>query len=70
MPQSFSAKIEKDELVIRVKLSGKPQVSSTGKTLVVASSHGNHRTAAEVEGIPVTVGFNAYIPNPDYVKAA
>jgi hypothetical protein len=35
--------------------------SSTGKTLVVASSHGNQPTTATIDGKPVIVGVNAYI---------
>lgn len=52
--------IEKNELVIRVPLQ-EPTPSSTGKTLVVASSHGNQKTDALVNGKPVIVGLNAYI---------
>lgn len=52
--------IEKNELVIRVPLQ-EPTPSSTGKTLVVASSHGNQKTDALVDGKPVIVGLNAYI---------
>lgn len=53
--------IEKDELVIRCPLQD-PKPSSTGKTLVVASSHGNVKTSAMVDGKRLVVGFNAYIP--------
>jgi hypothetical protein len=49
------------ELVIRVQLNAEPQPSASGKTLVVASSHGNQPTAAQVDGKPVIVGLNAYI---------
>ena len=35
--------------------------SASGKTLVLASSHGNVTTACIVDGKPVTVGVNAYI---------
>jgi len=49
------------ELVIRVKLNAEPQPSASGKTLVVASSHGNQPTGAQVDGKPVIVGLNAYI---------
>ena len=38
-----------------------PTPSKSGKTLVVASSRGNFRSEAVVNGKPVTVGFNAYI---------
>jgi len=38
-----------------------PRPSSSGKTLVVASSHGNQQTDAMVKGQSVIVGVNAYI---------
>jgi hypothetical protein len=57
----MTAKIEGKELVIRLALNEVPALSSTGKTLVVASSHGNKVTEAVVNGKPVTVGVNAYI---------
>lgn len=51
---------EANELVIRLPLTA-PTPSATGKTLSVASSHGNKVTEAEVNGQKVTVGVNAYI---------
>ena len=38
-----------------------PTPSASGKTLVVASSHGNMITDATVDGKKVTIGLNAYI---------
>jgi hypothetical protein len=38
-----------------------PTPSASGKTLVVASSHGNQATTATVKGKPLVVGLNAYI---------
>lgn len=49
------------ELVIRVKLNAQPTPSASGKTLVVASSHGNQPTSAQVDGKPVIIGLNAYV---------
>jgi hypothetical protein len=57
----LKATIEGNELVIRVPLNATPAPSSSGKTLVVASSHGNQKTEALVNGQPVIVGVNAYI---------
>jgi hypothetical protein len=51
---------EGNELVIRIPMQT-PQPSSTGKTLVVASSHGNQKTDVMVDGKPVFVGVNCYI---------
>jgi len=59
-----TAKIEGNELVIRLPLHPTPVRSASGKTLVVASSHGNKRTGATIHGQPVIVGVNAYLqPN-------
>ncbi len=57
----MNATIEGNELVIRMPLQ-KPTPSATGKTLVVASSRGNVKTSAQVDGKPITIGVNAYIP--------
>jgi hypothetical protein len=56
--------IDKGELVIRLPLNQPPVLSATGKTLVVASTRGNQRTDAVVDGRPVIVGVNAYIARP------
>lgn len=55
------ARIDGDKLVITVQLNPQPTPSASGKTLVVASSHGNVQTEATVQGKPVIVGVNAYI---------
>lgn len=54
--------IENNELVIRLPLVNPPTPSTSGKTLVVASSRGNQKTEATVNGQKVVVGCNAYIP--------
>lgn len=59
---AFSAKIEGNELVIRLPLNDKPERSASGKTLVVASTRGNKETDCVVQGKKVIVGLNAYIP--------
>ncbi len=40
---------------------GTPHPSRTGKTLIVASTHGNVKTDALVNGQPLTVSVNAYV---------
>ncbi len=61
--------IVKDKnLVITIPMNAKPTVSATGKTLQVASSHGNQPTSVQVDGQPVVVGVNAYIKNPNHSK--
>ncbi len=56
------ATIEKGMLVLRVPLET-PKPSATGKTLVVASSHGNQVTSAicPETGKQIIVGLNAYV---------
>jgi hypothetical protein len=57
----MKARIEGNKLILEIDMNATPTPSASGKTLVVASSHGNQATTAVVNGKPVTVGFNAYI---------
>ena len=59
---------EKGQIVIKIDKNAKPQPSTSGKTLQVASSHGNSPTNLQIDGSPLIVGVNAYIKNPKYVK--
>lgn len=59
---------EKNQIVIRIDKNPKPTPSDSGKTLQVASSHGNTPTNLQIDGSPLIVGVNAYIKNPAYVK--
>jgi hypothetical protein len=56
--------IDKGELVIRLPLNDPPVPSSSGKTLVVASTHGNKPTDAVLDGRPIIIGVNAYVARP------
>jgi len=60
MSSNITAEIKGKTLVITLDLQA-PAPSASGKTLVVASSHGNVATTAVVDGKPVTVGVNAYV---------
>jgi hypothetical protein len=57
---ALKVEIKENKLLIEIDLE-KPAPSSSGKTLVVASTHGNIVTSAEVDGKPITIGLNAYI---------
>lgn len=59
----MKAVIDGNNLVITIPLQH-PTPSTSGKTLVVASSKGNKQTEATVEGQPVIIGLNAYIYPP------
>lgn len=58
----MKASIQNGNLVIEIPLQ-KPELSKSGKTLVVATTHGNVACRnAIVDGKRVIVGVNAYIP--------
>ena len=56
----MNVEIKGKQMIITVDMQT-PAPSASGKTLVVASSHGNQPTTATVDGKPVILGFNAYI---------
>ena len=58
---AIETKIEGNKLIIICDLE-KPTPSASGKTLVVASTRGNMKTSLTVNGKPLTIGLNAYIP--------
>jgi hypothetical protein len=57
---AMKVEIKDNKLFIEIDLE-KPTPSSSGKTLVVATTHGNTVTTAQVGGKPLTIGLNAYI---------
>jgi len=57
---AMNVEIKENKLYIEIDLE-EPAPSASGKTLVVASTHGNIVTTAQVNGKPVTIGLNAYI---------
>ncbi len=56
----MEAKIENGKLIIIIDLQ-EPTPSASGKTLVVATTHGNVATQCLVDGKNVVIGLNAYI---------
>jgi hypothetical protein len=58
----MTAKIVGNKLVIEIPLNAAPAPSGSGRNLVVASTHGNKVTEAQINGKNVVVGLNAYIP--------
>ena len=52
--------IKDNKLIIEIEMQ-EPTPSSSGKTLVVATTHGNTVTTAMIDGKPITIGLNAYI---------
>ena len=56
----MKVEIKDGKLIIEIDLQ-EPTPSTSGKTLVVASSHGNQQTTAMLDGQPIVIGLNAYI---------
>jgi hypothetical protein len=57
----MKAEIKDGKLLIEIQIQNPPAPSATGKTLVIASSHGNQPTTCMIDGKPVVIGLNAYI---------
>ena len=60
MADELTVTREGDTLVIRIPIQA-PTPSASGKTLVVASTHGNQRSGIQIDGKDVFVGVNAYV---------
>jgi hypothetical protein len=56
----MEVKIEDKKLIIVIDLQ-EPTPSASGKTLVVATTHGNVKTECVIDGKEVVIGLNAYI---------
>lgn len=56
----MEVKIEDGKLIIKIELQT-PTPSASGKTLVVATTHGNMPTECVIDGKKVVIGLNAYI---------
>ena len=57
----MQVEVKNNKLIITIDMNAKPTPSASGKTLVVASSHGNQQTSVMIDGKPVIVGVNAYV---------
>lgn len=56
-----TVKIEGNVMVIRIPMNKPPTLSSSGKTLLVASTNGGRKTDLQVDGKQVSINVNAYI---------
>jgi len=56
----MDVKIENGKLIISIELQ-EPTPSASGKTLVVATTHGNMVTQCVINGKNVVIGLNAYV---------
>ncbi len=55
------ANIIDSKLVIELPVNDPLVPSKSGKSMIVASSHGNQKTDAEVDGKQIIIGLNAYV---------
>ena len=60
MADDLTVTREDDILVIRIPIKTATP-SASGKTLVVASTRGNQRTAVQIDGKDLYLGINAYV---------
>ncbi len=54
----MEVKIEKNNLIISIPINNPPEKSKSGKTVILASSHGNQKV--EINGVAYWVGVNCY----------
>lgn len=59
---ALTAVIKGNKLIIEIDMQT-PTPSSSGKTLICATSGGNKATDVLLDGRPLTIGLNAYIAN-------
>ena len=60
MADDLTVTREGDTLVVRIPIKT-PTPSASGKTLVVASTRGNQKTAVQIDGKDVYLGLTAYV---------
>lgn len=58
---TMKATIKDGKLIIEIAVQDPMPTSGSGKSLVVASTYGNHETELEVAGKKVVIGLNAYV---------
>ena len=57
----IKVEINNGVLAIFMPIEAQPKPSASGKTIVVATTHGNVVTSATYDGKPIVVGVNAYV---------
>jgi len=61
----MTVKVNDSTLTIVIPLIKPPKLSKSGKSLTVATTHGNVATEVTLQGKPVIMGINAYIKKTD-----
>lgn len=60
----MKAEIKDGKLIVTLEMNSEPMPSKSGKTLVIATTHGNQPSTVQVKGQVLTIGVNAYIRPP------
>lgn len=63
--RNVKVEIKGDSLILTVNLKEPPTVSSTGATLVLASTLGNARIGEKGAPEGLAIGLNVTLPNPN-----
>lgn len=62
MAKNIDTKVTGTKLVISIDLAGAREGSKSGKSEVIASTHGNVEVGRTPDGRPVKLGINCYTP--------
>ncbi|MHA1311035.1 MAG: hypothetical protein ACTSQO_08905 [Candidatus Helarchaeota archaeon] len=65
--ENIEYEVNGDTLILKIDLSKELGESKSGKSIVIASTHGNKRIK-EYEKKDVMLGLNCYIPKPKEKK--
>lgn len=63
--QNVKMTLDGDKLLVEIDLSKRLGESSTGKTIIVATTGGN---VPVPDAAGVSIGINCYVKNPEYKK--
>jgi len=58
------------KLIVTIDLNKDGAISSTGKTMSYATTHGNVSTGIMKDGKPLMVGLNAFTSIPKHLRVA
>ena len=53
--------VHEDKLIVEIELEKNPQVSKSGKNIVIASTHGIAVCVEQYKGKPIKIGLNAFV---------
>lgn len=57
-----TTRIEDDHLIVRIPLKREAYPSTTGRSMIIASTDGPANTEGELDGLPIGLRLTAWIP--------